>query len=660
MCYSSNVNPFTGGLLQSNAVDPTSTAPLTDELLLGVEHALLPEFVVGLNLTYRKLTNLLDAERLVFDGRRRSRRPTSRPRPAVRPRADYVRAVRRATRPARPAPCRTASTTPLTLRTCATASAAAAAPPATTATGSRSTRALRWSSTSVSPTAGCCAATSPTPTGRGARSRTATSTDPTHLLGGGNRGRRSAVLQGSGTGSGSKGGVYINSKWSYSLNGLYQIAPDHPWGFNVALNLTGRQGYPIPYYVRVGLPAQRATAPRLRPGHRPRRTRFRLDDIHILDARVEKEFTFSDFGLTLGVDCFNVFNEAFVQQRQHRLRLGYVELRHARSPARGSSASAPGSASGKPGRSSARVELRRGATPGGFFCPPFGIHFPRTRFASRGAKPKRRHDHASAQRQTGCLSDGPPGWSPASPSGVSPGPAAAGSRARSRTRAASPSQGATITLRKGDGEVDPKADGPKRSPPTRTASGPILGLAGGAWGILIEKEGFMPSEGQIKVNEFADRPADQHHPEGPPEGSRSSRPRRSRRTARGPGQGGARERQRLLAAGQVRRGPRRLRGGDGQAGGQDPPPRHLPRHRRLLLQGRQDRPGDRHAQEVAGAGARRSRHPAAARQPAGAAEPGGRGEDLHGEAPPGRPRSTPPSASTSASRPSTRGRWTPR
>ncbi len=46
---------------------------------------------------------------------------------------------------------------------------------------------------------------------------------------------------------------------------------------------------------------------------------YRLDDIHMVDARVEKEFTFSDFGFTLGVDCFNVFNEAYVLQRNHRL-----------------------------------------------------------------------------------------------------------------------------------------------------------------------------------------------------------------------------------------------------------------------------------------------------------------------------------------------------
>ena len=66
---------------------------------------------------------------------------------------------------------------------------------------------------------------------------------------------------------------------------------------------------------------------------------FRLDNIHIVDARVEKEFTFSDFGLTLGVDCFNVFNEAYVLQRNHRLARP-PRTTSARSPARASSVSA--------------------------------------------------------------------------------------------------------------------------------------------------------------------------------------------------------------------------------------------------------------------------------------------------------------------------------
>src|SRR5262249_28724010 len=137
--------------------------------------------------------------------------------------------------------------------------------------------------------------------------------DPTPLLGQGNR-VDDAVLQGSGTGSGSKGGVYINSKWAYSINGLYQNAPHRPSGFNAALNLTGRQAYPDPLFRRVQLPAnEQFVTQNVLVTSRP--DSVRLDDINIIDARIEKEFTFSDFGLTLGVDCFNLLNQSFVLQR---------------------------------------------------------------------------------------------------------------------------------------------------------------------------------------------------------------------------------------------------------------------------------------------------------------------------------------------------------
>ncbi len=130
------------------------------------------------------------------------------------------------------------------------------------------------------------------------------------------------VLQGSGTGSGSKGAVYINSEWSYSVNGLYQVSPDRPWGFNFALNFQGRQGYPIPYFTRVNFPANYQPAPvRGFIAATPGPDDFRFDDIHTIDARVEKEFTFSDVGVTIGVDAFNLTNEATVMQRQHRLGL---------------------------------------------------------------------------------------------------------------------------------------------------------------------------------------------------------------------------------------------------------------------------------------------------------------------------------------------------
>ena len=123
-------------------------------------------------------------------------------------------------------------------------------------------------------------------------------------------------VQGSGTGSGSKAFVFINSKWSFALNGMYQILPDRPWGFNVAGNLTGRQGYPDPYFIKRGPPLPGgAVGDFVQIGASDSN---RVDNIVDFDLRLEKEFTFNDFGVTVGVDCFNVFNEAFVLQRRDR------------------------------------------------------------------------------------------------------------------------------------------------------------------------------------------------------------------------------------------------------------------------------------------------------------------------------------------------------
>jgi tetratricopeptide (TPR) repeat protein len=66
-----------------------------------------------------------------------------------------------------------------------------------------------------------------------------------------------------------------------------------------------------------------------------------------------------------------------------------------------------------------------------------------------------------------------------------------------------PVQGAKITLRKGTERVNPDADGPGSITTDKNGKWSILGLTSGPWGILIEKEGFMPSEGQVSVNEYA-------------------------------------------------------------------------------------------------------------------------------------------------------------
>jgi tetratricopeptide (TPR) repeat protein len=72
-----------------------------------------------------------------------------------------------------------------------------------------------------------------------------------------------------------------------------------------------------------------------------------------------------------------------------------------------------------------------------------------------------------------------------------------------KDEAGKPIEGARITLRKGTDRVDPKAEGPKVLTTDKNGKWSVLGLAGGAWGILIEKEGYMVSEGQVPVNEFA-------------------------------------------------------------------------------------------------------------------------------------------------------------
>lgn len=69
-----------------------------------------------------------------------------------------------------------------------------------------------------------------------------------------------------------------------------------------------------------------------------------------------------------------------------------------------------------------------------------------------------------------------------------------------------PVQGAKVTLRKGTDRVDPATDGPAPITTDKHGKWSILGLAGGTWGILIEKEGYLLSEGQTPVNEFGPAP----------------------------------------------------------------------------------------------------------------------------------------------------------
>ena len=290
------------GQFNPNRIDPDLDAPITDELIFGVEHALLPEFVIGATFTLRNRSDLTENERLVID-------ETGTLRPHTR--ADYVlEQTATATRP-------DGSTFPIDIWVFRSGLEDTGGFLLTNGDREQDYDGLsfffnkrlsnRWML-------------------RGNFTfqnwewdiPDSEREDPNIYLGGGSV-DGGAVLQGSGTGSGSKGAVYINAGWSYSLTGMYQIAPDKNWGFNVSAALTGREGYPIPYFQRFG---GRFVAGSINLQATEQADQFSNDDVHVVDLRVEKEFGFNNYNFTLGLELFNALNESTVLQRQHRLAIG--------------------------------------------------------------------------------------------------------------------------------------------------------------------------------------------------------------------------------------------------------------------------------------------------------------------------------------------------
>jgi hypothetical protein len=301
------INPITFGALRSNAIDPDLEAPKLDEVIVGVDHALLPELLIGLQATWKHYTGLLDRRQLVFDDpdpySEESLASVGRP---VR-RDDYV-------------PGGTITGTgpdgqPYTVNYFKLRPGVSSRGGSLLINGNREqvykslTLSLnkrlvnhwmlrghvnwqdwRW------------------------RIPKQTFTDVNQPLVGGNL-DGTLVVSGRDTIAGSQGAVFINSKWSYALNGLYQVAPDRPWGFNVAASLTGRQGYPLRYVRRVFIPTLNIGRPSDLPTS-SRVDRYRYPDVRVLNLRVDKDVRFRSIGVNFGIDVFNALNSATVLQRQ--------------------------------------------------------------------------------------------------------------------------------------------------------------------------------------------------------------------------------------------------------------------------------------------------------------------------------------------------------
>ncbi|HEV3076228.1 MAG TPA: tetratricopeptide repeat protein [Thermoanaerobaculia bacterium] len=64
-----------------------------------------------------------------------------------------------------------------------------------------------------------------------------------------------------------------------------------------------------------------------------------------------------------------------------------------------------------------------------------------------------------------------------------------------------PIEGAKVTLRAGDQTPKPEAAGPPTIMTDKHGKWSMLGLTGGTWAVLIEKDGYITSEGRLKVAE---------------------------------------------------------------------------------------------------------------------------------------------------------------
>lgn len=268
-------------LASPNLNDPDLEAETTSEVLLGLEHALLPELVVSLDVTYRAVDDIQTAYPLINDGTG----------VRVATRADYVFDRRLTNTPTQLLPNGSGwSADFYRLRdglTFTNGTFLTNGDRSRTYTGFSAgfTKRLsnRWMARGylnygdadwdIGP--GHVALDDPT--------------DAAGLASFNNEGFVDEDTDGalySEQSAGSAKDVFIQSTWSWNLNGMYQIAPDKAWGFNIAANLYGREGYPLPYWARLtgpdGITRRAAVTAEV--------DSFRTDDLFSADLRLEKEF----------------------------------------------------------------------------------------------------------------------------------------------------------------------------------------------------------------------------------------------------------------------------------------------------------------------------------------------------------------------------------
>ena len=114
-------------------------------------------------------------------------------------------------------------------------------------------------------------------------------------------------------GSGS-GNIYINAKWQFNANAMYQAA----WGIELSGNIFGRQGYPFPLF-RQGTSAALGGDSALTVLVTPQIDTFRYPNLWNTDLRAARNFKAGAVNIRGIIDAFNVFNANTVMVRNNNV-----------------------------------------------------------------------------------------------------------------------------------------------------------------------------------------------------------------------------------------------------------------------------------------------------------------------------------------------------
>ncbi len=287
-------------LVSPNAIDPRLDPSVTDELVLGVEHAVRPELMLALHLTARRTSDIAERRAFVRDASGAVRLAT---------REDYVlETVLTGTLP---------DGTPYAEPVFALAPGLSLTGGSLLTTGDRETDYRGIALSAVKRLSGrwmLRGFLNYADTEWGIPESFFAFDDPTDIAPPAGDDDGQAVLEALSRFD----EIFLNSRWQAHLSGLYQVAPERPWGFDVAANLYAREGYPLPYHLRVisALDGVRRFVQVVE-----RVDDFRTDDVVTVDLRLAKELPLAGdhLGLTVGFDLFNALNEGTVLRRTLQL-----------------------------------------------------------------------------------------------------------------------------------------------------------------------------------------------------------------------------------------------------------------------------------------------------------------------------------------------------